>query len=277
MNLNQLPKHFERIGAKIEINLVPKTNSRWQRSFTNYNIDVIEEKNNERFLLNVEKKIENDLFFAPLDVQKKQRHLLLFVNNPLTDNERLVKQKFLCGHDERHWFVAGIRAGATNVRTAMESLKPPAARASQMRTKVRKKNRNKRHNAGFIRQGEWFFIPRPELEVVRSFTTSIQKNEPLSRGWGSKPHIVDEIYRKGGESVQVCREYPNGLTYTAYRRLLKRQPSAKYLNWRSRQRNPTVYARGRVRHADHATITLNGWHEVVMNREFTTQTVAFLD
>lgn len=34
---------------------------------------------------------------------------------------------------------------------------------------------------------------------------------------------------------------------------------------------------GRIRHKDHATITLAGWHEVCMNREFFTETVAFLD
>ena len=33
------------------------------------------------------------------------------------------------------------------------------------------------------------------------------------------------------------------------------------------RRNPGVYVRGRVRHADHATITLHGWHRVLMNTE----------
>jgi hypothetical protein len=45
-------------------------------------------------------------------------------------------------------------------------------------------------------------------------------------------------------------------------------------------RNPDVYVRGRVRHADHRTIFLNGWHRVLMNTEFQAQAlrnVAFLD
>ena len=33
------------------------------------------------------------------------------------------------------------------------------------------------------------------------------------------------------------------------------------------RRNPRVYARGRIRHPDHATVTLDGWHEVFSNTE----------
>ena len=32
-------------------------------------------------------------------------------------------------------------------------------------------------------------------------------------------------------------------------------------------RDANVYARGRVRHPDHKTIFLNGWHRVLMNTE----------
>jgi hypothetical protein len=37
--------------------------------------------------------------------------------------------------------------------------------------------------------------------------------------------------------------------------------------WRPMRRNPCVYVKGRIRHADHATITLHGWHRVLMNTE----------
>jgi hypothetical protein len=46
------------------------------------------------------------------------------------------------------------------------------------------------------------------------------------------------------------------------------------------RRNPGVYARGTVRHSDHATITLPFWHRVIMNTETQSRTmanVAFLD
>src|SRR5262249_12279448 len=50
--------------------------------------------------------------------------------------------------------------------------------------------------------------------------------------------------------------------------------------WRTMRRNPGVYVRGRVRHADRATITLHGWHRVVMNTEGQSKAMrnlAFLD
>src|SRR5215510_7765273 len=51
-----------------------------------------------------------------VDVQPRDRHLLLLVR----DGEG--KSKFLCGHDERHWFVAAVPESArsvTGVKTAM--------------------------------------------------------------------------------------------------------------------------------------------------------------
>ena len=50
--------------------------------------------------------------------------------------------------------------------------------------------------------------------------------------------------------------------------------------WQAQRRNPRVYARGRVRHPDHATITLSDWHRVAMNTETETDTMrnlAFID
>jgi hypothetical protein len=46
------------------------------------------------------------------------------------------------------------------------------------------------------------------------------------------------------------------------------------------RRNAGVYVRGHVRHADHATIELHGWHRVLMNTEREAKAmrnVAFLD
>ena len=41
-------------------------------------------------------------------------------------------------------------------------------------------------------------------------------------------------------------------------------------------RNPGVYARGAVSHADHATITLPFWHRVLMNTETQSRTMRFM-
>ena len=50
--------------------------------------------------------------------------------------------------------------------------------------------------------------------------------------------------------------------------------------WQTMRRNPGVYVKGRIRHADHAPITLHGWHQVLMNTEAQSRAmrnVAFLD
>jgi hypothetical protein len=33
------------------------------------------------------------------------------------------------------------------------------------------------------------------------------------------------------------------------------------------KRNAQVYVRGRIRHADHKSITLHGWHRILVNTE----------
>ena len=53
--------------------------------------------------------------------EPKQRHLLLFVRKP-GDKPQL--DRFLCGHDEREWFVAAVPGGASSVRQAMDALQP---------------------------------------------------------------------------------------------------------------------------------------------------------
>ena len=50
--------------------------------------------------------------------------------------------------------------------------------------------------------------------------------------------------------------------------------------WRTMVRNPHVFVRGTVRHPDHKTIFLEGWHEVLMNTETQAaamRNVVFLD
>jgi hypothetical protein len=46
------------------------------------------------------------------------------------------------------------------------------------------------------------------------------------------------------------------------------------------RRDAFVYVRGRIRHPDHRTVVLHGWHRVVMNTESQSKAmrnVAFLD
>lgn len=136
-------------------------------------------------------------------------------------------------------------------------------------------HRNSRKNRGFVRQGEWFFIPRPDLQVDPRF---VLLNEPMQRT-GGKPHWAEFAYRTGGESVYVNRQYPNGLTVEQYKQLFGDQkPSGQH--FRMMQRNATVFVKGRISHSDHKTIRLQCWHRVEMNTESQSAAmrhVAFLD
>jgi hypothetical protein len=70
------------------------------------------------------------------------------------------------------------------------------------------------------------------------------------------------------------------VTGPEYQKIVSGNPKAKAWGWRTMRRNPGVYVRGRVRHADHATILLHGRHRVLMNTEGQSKAmknVAFLD
>jgi hypothetical protein len=196
--------------------------------------------------------------YEVVDLQPDARHLLLMERGENSKN------KFLCGHDERHWFVCAVPGkSVNNVMAAMEALQPNDVRSELNRKLKRRKNRFARRNEVFLRQGEWFFVPVERLNLKENM---IFRNEPISRGRG-KAHFCEEVYRDGGIAVMVCSRRPNGVTVSEYNRIIKSNAEAASWNWRAMQRNAVVYARGRVRHPDHKTIVLEGWHRVLMNTE----------
>jgi len=206
-----------------------------------------------------------------VDVQPAERHLLLLAE------EGSQKLKFLCGHDERQWFVAAVPDQAATVSTAREALKPAEVRQAQARRQIKTEDRKRRKTDAYVRQGEWFFLPAPDVRVEEWL---ILHNEPLSRGAGSKPHNAEFCYRSGGQTVYVCNRHPAGLDEAAYNRLLEARPGARNWNWQVMRRDPQVYVKGRISHADHKTILLPFWHRVLMNTEHRAagmQNVAFLD
>ncbi|OAI47678.1 hypothetical protein AYO44_09275 [Planctomycetaceae bacterium SCGC AG-212-F19] len=211
---------------------------------------------------------------AVVDIRPADRHLLLLVR------EGGESHHFLCGHDERHWFVAAIPesvAGVNTVKAAMEALKPAEVQQAQAEKGVRGKDLRRRRNAAYVRQGEWFFLPAPHLRVDMRV---VLRNEPIVRGDGGKPHYAEFCHRSGGEEVHVCRQYPNGLLAREFTRLVEANPKLKKLFWRRMVRNADVYVKGQVRHADHKTIGLRCWHKVLMNTESQSkalENVAFLD
>lgn len=268
MDTNLLHTKFTRLGARLKITDHAARRSRSPGVLT---LDVRADRAGEFF--EMVRRPGADAEVAAIDVQPADRHLLLLVR------QGGEKSKFLCGHDERHWFVAGIPEAAPvgTVRQAKEALKPAEVLVAQADKHLGADARNRRKNAAFVRQGEWFFIPAPAFAVDE---TVVLPNEPLRRGNGGKPHWVEFCYRTGGETVYVCSRHPNGVTEAQYQSIHAGNPKAKGWGWRAMRRNAGVYVRGRVRHADHATINLPGWHRVLMNTEGQSKAmrnVAFLD
>jgi hypothetical protein len=238
-----LRRHFSRMGARVRV----QNNA--QRA--KIRIDVGRDRSGEFFDIRCQEGVVPEV----LDVQPATRHLVLMVRDGDDRN------KFLLGRDERHWFAAAVPGdGVRDVRTAIASLR---------RTEIEGRKA--------IRQGEWFFVPE---RGVQEKGAVIYRNEPLSRGGGSKPHICAEVLRRGGVTVMVCAEYPTGISPARYERLISTDPKARSMAWRRMTRDADVYARGEVRHPDHKTIDLDGWHRVYMNRERFARhapQIAFLD
>ncbi len=257
MNNESLKKHFQAMGARVKFHPAGRTSRRRIRSTGPFSIDIGRDKYGEFFDIEQE---ENAPEFELLQIKPKERHLLLYTRDG---------QRFLCGHDERHWFVAGISGAVSTVRSAKQSLMP--AQIMQQVKALPPGEVDNRRNAVFKRQGEWFFIP-----TNREFDESLVLfNEPLQRTVRSQPHICQEIYREGGELVYIMglREYSE----YEFKKLQEKYPNIHKGRVRTMVKNPHVYARGHVKHKDHATIHLAVWHRVLINAEFTTSAVSFLD
>ena len=264
MNVALLQRRFGRIGARVRVG---EAAGRRDRA----GIDIRSDDEGEFFDIKV---LPGDAVeYVVTDVRPEMRHLLLMARRGD------VKQKFLCGHDERHWFVCAVPGrSVASVVGAMRALQPDEVRSQAARRIKRIKDRLRRRNAAFVRQGEWFFVPAPE--GFRPDARLVLRNEPISRGAGSKPHTCEELFRTGGETVYVTRRFPGGVSESRYREILERDPAAARWGWRVMRRDAEVYARGRVAHKDHKTVVLAGWHRVLMNTEAGApgaREVAFLD
>ncbi len=227
-----LRRHFARMGARVVVR------GPAQRQGMKIAIDVGKDRSGELFDI----RCVEDAAFEVLDVQPRSRHMVLMTRD---GGE---KHKYLLGRDERHWFAAAVPGeGVRDVRTAIENLRPKEI-----------------EGRAAIRQGEWFFVADRGVDDKDAV---IHYNEPLSRGAGSKPHICEQVMRRGGESVMVSTRYPSGVSLEYYQYLIASDRRSAKMRWIAMTLNAEVYARGEVRHRDHKTIDLNGWHRVYMNRE----------
>lgn len=160
-----------------------------------FEIDIQEAYGREQFKLTY--PLSDTISAEVLDLKPKMRHLVLDV----TGWRLPIAGRYLCGHDERHWFVASLpfNLRTATVRGAMEALKPEIVRREQKRKGV-KHRRNRRRTAAYVRQGEWFFLPRPTMHVGQR----AERNGQLVRG-GGKPHGVEWLYRAKGTDDTFVR------------------------------------------------------------------------
>jgi hypothetical protein len=247
-----LEKHFAAIGARLDVRSGP--------DHIDYRFDVIRDRRDEYFELRGSRLDE----LVVQHVDRPGRHILVYGIDRDNAAERRVS-RFLCGHDERHWFVAGIGDRVATVRDAKLSLAPAAIRAAV----ARERHRDRRHNRVFTRQGEWFFVPATLPRLGRG--TQIHRNEPISRGRG-KSHYCEQLIRHGGVTVRLYQG--REIDDTEFAELIAKNPR---LATQTMTRDAVVYVRGCIRHEDHATIRLHDWHRVYLNNEFFTGRVAFYD
>ena len=269
---SNLEKTFEKIGAKVKIVLAEnrRNGPMIERQQIAVRLNVITKNGKELFEISIRKDVVDKLDLFVLEVLPKERHLVLLARQLDSNGQVVTKNHFLCGHDERHLFVAAVDSVST-VATAKASLKPAEILLNE--TGLNTKKRNRRKTKIFKRQGEWFFVPAE----VMPMPNLVRTDEPLRRNRDSKVHTAQFAYRSGGESVMVCREYPLGLTQSEYKELLSRDARAKAYIWQQMRRSAAVYVRGTVKHADHATIVLDSWHRVFINTERRSDAVGFLD
>src|SRR5918992_5294135 len=165
MSSETLERRFAAVGARVTVVEGP-----WQGE---PRIDVRTDARGEYFDVRFADG-ESEVELEVVDVRPRDRHLLLLAR---VGGE---KSKFLCGHDERHWFVAAVpeaARGVSGVATAKAALQPQAVRALVERT--RPKDPFRRRNAAYVRQGEWFFVPAARLDPADGLRL---RDQPLWRG-----------------------------------------------------------------------------------------------
>ena len=175
MDTTLIKTKFEKLGARAKVR--PLVRNRWQSAPSQIVIDVRHDRHGEFFDIQADDAADVEV----LDVQPRDRHLLLMVRQP---NQRPglpdAKDKFLCGHDERHWFVAGIpeKAAVSSVVTAKEALKPDLVRNREQGKRGKRQKRLRRKTDVFIRQGEWFFVSGPECAGQREADPASRADSP---------------------------------------------------------------------------------------------------
>jgi len=183
-----------------------------------------------------------------LDLDKNMKQLLMLVKEPrrkFTYQERDPKnslkfitkagatdgsvRKYLMGLDESHYFIAQIPKGGilNKVRDAHKALRPVHL---ERKSKLKKSAE---------RQGEWFFTPATKSELrkmeklVKQDWRIFRFHELIDKNIGAigTPHEA-EFYIE----VEIAKE-------------------------------KVPFVKGKIKHSDHKTLILDGWHRIFLNLE----------
>lgn len=261
-----LEKQFARIGATLVVRPM-RPAPVWRPNPRRYDVNVLTDpKHGEHFVISATPDAPE---MRVLNTDPDDRHLVLHIAGDKGG------ERFLCGHDERHWFAAAVGERVSTVRDAKRALLPKTLREAGLLDRTI----STRHNDTFKRQGEWFFVPvNAGLLKARGEFGTILKDEPLLRNRNAKPHMCSEVVRFGGTPVVIYK----GIEYTiaswdiflASLRKNNGRLAGRVLNV---VKDPEVYVRGQVRHPDHATLVLHGWHRVHANAEMRSENLSFYD
>ena len=272
---SDLEKFFFRMGARVKQVEVRPQPAGWRRVDRRGDdlpvvVDIRRDSHGSFFEVRTLVGTRQELLV--LNAEPRKKHLLLLSRQFDPAGRVVAKQKFLCGHEERHWFVAAIPEDepVSTVAGAQSALKPVAVRLREETLGIRRKHSFRRRNLAFVRQGEWFFVPASDVvpDPLR-----LLRDEPLSRGNGSKPHWAEFCFRSGGETVYVSAKYPGGLTAGDYRGLPEQE---RKFGFRPMKRDAEVFVKGEITHPDHQTVRLECWHRVFMNTENRSMALRFL-
>jgi len=209
MNTQRLPP-VQAIGAELNVSSGgPTTGSRHpssSRYTQDFTLDIAEQKGRESILCSYNGG-SHTLEMLAVDVEPDLRHLLLLAK-PL--DRHAEKRKFLCGHDERHWFVAAIPRLSmwqqSRCNGILSLLQPSLTTANRVKQRV-----NARHNAGYLRQGNGSFCP---CRILLHLILPQLQDEPIRRGPETSPGRTSLSLRR--TRVYVHHTYPNGLTEKEY-------------------------------------------------------------
>lgn len=164
---------------------------------------------------------------------------------------------YLMGVDERQLFMAEVRPPVTTVKNAHDRL-----RATTITTADIKKGEA-------IRQGEWFFV-KATADENRAITESIRGVRKANLGEKYWAQAAVKTKTSIGEAMKVAQGNPH--TCDEIIEIVQTEANKMTLGhgWPIRSRGE-IFVRGAVRHKDHKTIVLAGWHKVIRNQEVSTQ------